>query len=405
MNERSRPDRDSHHRPLGRVAEGFDVPPPGYKPPGKPDFLGPESRRPTELRPTEKSRTFNGRELPRAEVLRERARRGEWDTDIWLQQMIDAGFARTDQDMRMSRRAFLKLGGAVAISLAGVGALDHFYFKNLAKFLDERTGKPQYDYDAAINEARTFIKTVYGANLIVGVEKEQKEQKEVEGKHTAIEKCRVTMRLLMQEIKRYPPEMILKIGEGRGFEIRIADDLKARTGNPQNKAERWTYGGIAPLLKTGKPASITLSTQEIESQQRVNFHHELNHRFAEKFQNPHERNEKWKAMHQGITGDPYIGYTAARDGNELASPGYFLKRYASAAPIEDQAVCAEFIMTPKLHAAFKELIQAMPEGRTRIILQAKYDETIKNYFDWSDGKLDEGFWLNIIAESAPGRTP
>src|SRR3989338_5971905 len=197
------------------------------RPRGKPPFLRDEPPAALERNKGDDSSTaesfpertiFNGQKLPPADVLRERARRGEWDVDIWRQQLLDAGFVRSDQDIRrdahaqMTRRTFLR--GAAATAAVGIAG---------ATGLAGMT---------AIGEAKTFLKTADGIDLKVGI---GKDHENIVGDHASMERTRDTLRHLVQELKRYPPDMIQKLGEGRGFQIHIVESRlivkdKAPTG-------------------------------------------------------------------------------------------------------------------------------------------------------------------------------
>src|SRR3989338_9639879 len=213
-----------------------------------------------------------------------------WDSDLWKQQMIDAGLVR--QPSVMSRRSLLTGGAALAVGLAvdNIGK-----FSQLAKWLDDKV-VGQFDYDEAVKEAKGFLKERYGINLVMGNEKDQDEFR---GDPVALERYRVTLRLIVQEMSKYPPEMIHKIAEGRGLEIRVVDNLFVKEGQQESRRE-FRAGGLAPFLEQGKVAQLILDAGYAEHHQRAMVHHELNHRASQKWENQTERNKKWVGFHSKV---------------------------------------------------------------------------------------------------------
>ncbi len=333
------------------------------------------------------------KQRPPAEVLRERARKGEWDPDIWYQQMMDSGMVATEEDALISRRKFLLGAGAVAATLVidNVGK-----FTPLAKWLDDKV-VGQYDYDAEVSRAKSYLKERYGIDLVMG---EDKNREQILGDPVTLEKYRTTLRILFQEISKYPPEMIHKMREGRVFEIRIVHTLYRKDiGNPDIPPKRVAGTALWPSEKG--PTRVALDAGFDEFFQRKNIHHELNHKFAER--NWQERDKKWVSFHAAVSVKPYHPESANVSSDVMAEERYFLTKYASSAPPEDQAVCAEWMMTPSLHVIFLDRWRNEKDPVTKDILAAKYIETKKNYSDWSDGKIGDAFWESIIAQGEKER--
>ena len=240
------------------------------------------------------------------------------------------------------------------------------------------------------------MKETYGVTLVMGVDKHEKD---ITGNPVALEQYRASLRLLVQEMSKYPPEMIRKIGEGRGFEIRISNGLYTKGDTVADHShEKKKLGGVAPLLKEKKSAQMMLDSQETEVYQRQTMHHELNHRAAAKWEDPSKRDQTWVKFHSKTSANPYHEVSINSITDQTKFKPYFLKAYAGAAPIEDEAVFAEYMMMPQLHIEVLNKWRNEKDPIVKDILAAKYLETKKNYLTWSDGKMDDAFWGSIIAE-------
>ncbi|OGG49357.1 hypothetical protein A3C18_03395 [Candidatus Kaiserbacteria bacterium RIFCSPHIGHO2_02_FULL_54_11b] len=305
----------------------------------------------------------------------------------------------------MTRRTFLRgaaataaVGIAGATGLAGMTAIGQLKMEQLARFLDDASGEPQYDYDTAISEAKTFLKTAYDIDLKVGV---GKDHENIVGDHASMERTRDTLRHLVQELKRYPPDMIQKLGEGRGFQIHIVESrliVKDKAPTGEIVMER-SVAGVAPFLKEGRPATMILKSDGEDEWQRTLIHHELNHRFAEKWQVWRERDEKWIAMHAPMTERPYWGYYKVNDRKDKTpTPAYVFRRYGLAAPVEDQAICAEAALIPRLHAYMEDAIRTTADPHAKKVLRAKLQATKADYLVWSGGKMDAKYWERLCKE-------
>lgn len=302
------------------------------------------------------------------------------------------GESKSSEESLLSRRKFL-LGGAALVATAALDWKEKY--STLAKFLDDTVGEGQYNYDGVIQEARGYFKEQYGIDLLVGSEKGQEEYL---GDKPSIETYRMTLRVLREELSYYPPEMIRAIGEGRGFDIRAMDRPSQRA--PQNPkhpgtVERMRIAGDAPVLQEGKAAQLILATDEPESFQRRTVHHELNHRLGEKWQTWGERRATWQNFHANVSGSPYHPGREGLDFHAKAPEEEFLNVLASTDPLEEQAVCAEYMMTPALHFEFVERWKNQQDPKVKNVLAKAYRETMGNYAKWSGGKLDEKFWRTM----------
>lgn len=303
--------------------------------------------------------------------------------------MIDAGLVRPPGVV--SRRSFLTGGAALAVGLAvdNIGK-----FSPLAKWLDDKV-VGQFDYDEIVKEAKAYMKERYNVNLVMGREKSQEH---VLGNPLALERYRVVLRVITQEMSKYPPDMVRKIGENDGFEIRVIEDLAivgATTGvSSNNRANR--LGGLAPALTQGKAAQFILDSSQPEYFLRQTVHHELNHRCATKWENREKRDKQWIGFHAKVSPNPYRRVPPGTGSDVPSEKGYFLTQYASSAPVEDEATCAEHMMTPSLMVAFIEKWKNEKDKNTKDILALKYLQTKKNYAEWSEGKMGDVFWQSII---------
>ena len=286
----------------------------------------------------------------------------------------------------LSRRAVLFGVGAAALSTSGLLALgltqqEMIEHPLVKKLMDEADDK-EYDFDAIVKDAKRYLKDKYGMLLAVGPDKDGEL---ILGDKATLEHYRITLRLLVQELARYPSEMILNVTSRKSVPVRIVDrpESRMRLGEPP-----YRVGGVVhywPLIRIALDSSATLVYQ----QQAI--HHEINHALTAK--DAVDLSSRWIEMHKPIAAN---AYDKRIDHTPLAE--YFLTPYASTNPREDLATCAEYMMTPLLHIEFLKRIGAATSPITRQILQAKYDSVKSAYLRLSGGKMDERFWYAIATE-------
>ncbi len=332
------------------------------------------------------------RESPplRGEGAPQRAAAREWDPDVWYQQMLDSGLVKPEPRL-LTRRNFL-VGGA---ALAGAAAVDWSgRFSPLAKRLDDKLFG-QYDYDALVKKKKIEMKERYGIDLVMG---QEKGQDVFTGDPVPLEKYRATLRYLEEELYNYPPEMVQKIGKGKGFTVRIVHGLRHKVEEQDGAGERRVrYYGMAPFLRKGKPAEFILDADQSELGQRHVVHHELNHRFSMELEDQGARDRKWIGFHKAVSkSSPYRPVPNGVKSYQRPPERYFLTEYAGKSPIEDQAVCAEWVMDPNALVEFLDRWGNEKDEDIQAVLAAKYLETTGNYFAWSDGEINEEFWRKKI---------
>ena len=319
------------------------------------------------------------------------------DIDVRGQQIRDPNVPPKDLHL-FTRRNFLS-AGAVLTAAGAVEAVDSVKgFSPIGKLLNDKI-VGQYDYDADVRETKHFLKEQYGIDFALGPEKDQKE---ILGRVPSIEKYKTTLRVMKEEMQlNYPPDMIRKIGEGRGFETRAIENLSTtmRIAGMYD-TDQMEMSSLAPPLVPGRPAQLLINPRISEGFQRQTLHHDLNHRLSVQLGNPQERDRKWIALHKKVSQNPYrrvAGDTGIKGVRADTPPTerYFLTKYASASPEEDQAVCAEWMLTPRLHAEFVRRRDNDPDEKVREILAAKYEQVIADYSEWSDGEMGRPFWDGI----------
>lgn len=352
---------------------------PSDRPRGKPDFL------------REEKKLESRRSTPK----------GNSHADEWYEQMLRSGLVQTPESQALSRRKFLLGAGAVAAATA-LGTADYVSkYSSLAKWLDDKI-VGQYDYDEAVKNMKTYMKDRYGIDLEMGA---GKNQDGISGDPVALDKYKSTLRFIVQEMSKYPPEMIRKASEERGFILHIVDKpyIKDSSAGSRSGQEKLYVGGFAPFLKKGEPAKLILNANESENYLRSALHHELNHRFAEKWQKHDDRRQKWIGFHAAVSLSPYRAAQKGRLARDVPPERYFLTEHSAANYLEDQAVCAEWMMMPNLMVGFLDRWRNEQDPKVKEILAAKYIETKNNYAEWSDGKIGEAFWQAIIDESEKQR--
>ncbi|MDO8576092.1 MAG: hypothetical protein Q7R90_02145 [bacterium] len=316
----------------------------------------------------------------------------EWSADLWQKEKIDPDFV--PEPRGLSRRTLLAGGFGLAATVAM--APSHIGKLSQSAKLSSDAAVGQFDYDPGVRRIHSHMKERYGIDFAVGPEKNQKE---ILGNVPSLEKYKAMLHLIKEEMFKYPPDMIRKIGEGRGFETRAIENLSTTepiTGMYDTEGKE--IAGFAPLLVPGKPAQLLVNPGQPGYSQRQTLHHDLNHRLAIKLENPEERDRKWKALHKKITQNPYRRVSGDTKSTTAPTERYFLTQYASASPEEDQAVCAEWMMTPRLHAEFVRRRDNDPDELVREILAAKYELTIADYSEWSDGEMGRPFWDGVYRQ-------
>ena len=317
-----------------------------------------------------------------------------WSPDLWQKEKIDPDFV--PESGGLSRRTLLTGGAALAVTLTMKPS-------DLGKLSPSPTSPDdrivgQFDHDSEVRWIHRHMKERYGMDFAQGPEKGQKE---ILGRVPSLEKYKTTLRLTKEEMLKYPPDMIRKIGEGRGFETRAIENLSttARIAGMYDTDQREMSSFALPLVP-GKPTQLLINPRVSEVFQRQTLHHDLNHHLSTKLGNPQERDRKWTALHKKVSQNPYrrvAGDTGIKGVRADTPPTerYFLTKYASATPEEDQAVCAEWMLTPRLHAEFVRRRDNDPDEKVREILAAKYEQVIADYSEWSDGEMGRPFWDGI----------
>jgi hypothetical protein len=302
----------------------------------------------------------------------------------------EASLKNPPKGERLSRRRFLRIAGVTAL-VATVGVLDwRGKYSTLAKYLDDLHGGGQFSYDNAVQEAKVHFKERYGIDILAGPEDGQQE---LLGNRPTLEQYRATLRVIWQELSKYPPEMMRALGDGLGLEMRIIDEPTVK--EDAKSARRVRVGGTSPHVKEGKPVSLIFEAGEPEVFQRRGVHHELNHRFAEKWQTWDEREARWVSFHANVTAHPYHPEPEGTRLDDKAAEPYFLTMHASNNFEEDQGICAEWLMTPEKHFEFVERIKNEKDPKVKDILSWKYKETVNNYKTWGGDHFKNQFWIDI----------
>ncbi|OGG69045.1 hypothetical protein A3C20_03555 [Candidatus Kaiserbacteria bacterium RIFCSPHIGHO2_02_FULL_55_25] len=281
------------------------------------------------------------------------------------------------------------LGGA---ALAAAGAAEATGLNPFTNFLGKPLG--ELDYHTKANEFKRILEQRYGIRLSMGP---QQGQDRVLGDPMLLEKYRTVMEVIADELSKYPPEMLQKIGKDRVFEIRVIDNLylKAPEDAVLPGVTKITGGNAQWHAKDGA-TRISLKANETERQLRRNIHHELNHIFSFEWQDQNARDRRWVRLNSETSRNPYVEVPEDVEPDTPTDDRRFLSLNASSKAEEDQAVCAEWMMTPLLHAEFLTRWRDEQDQDVKNALAAKYIETKNNYLNWSGGKIDDAFWQVII---------
>lgn len=336
---------------------------------------------------------FSHKDVPQSEKREARPEESVLRTSADERERRLSELARASEEAgpSLSRRGFL-LG---SFAFAGAAALDwHGKHSPLSKWLDDTIGEGQYGYDAAVREARSYMKERYGIELFMGQEPGQDEET---GNTVRLERYRNIIRALIEEMVHYPPEMVRKAGEHSPIRIRIIDSLHVKgpiAAMPDNTGVR--LGGLVTVEGHGTRFSLDAALTD-ESLHR-NVHHEMNHVFSRAFEEQRSRDQHWTRMHQKLTNAPYCPVGPNVHAHTPPRSPYFLTEYASSAAVEDEAVCAEWMMTPRLMVEFLDRWRNEKNPRVKEILGAKFSETQRNYFTWSGGLIGKAFWEDIIKQ-------
>jgi len=284
------------------------------------------------------------------------------------------------------------VAGAAVVTLAA-GNIGKY--SPLAKWLDDKF-VGQYDYDQEVQLAKNYLKERYHIDLKMGLDKDEPS---LVGDPITVEKYKQALQILVRELSKYPPEMIHKLAEGRGFHIYIVRNLLDKSVPVGSEANY--LGGDVPPFRAEKGRQLVLNADNWELQQAI--HHELNHDFVGLFENREAHDARWIQLHEKLKKNPYRPVPRNVVSNEPAPEHYFLTNYAGSAPIEDEAVCAEWMMTPSLAVQFLDKWRNERDPVIKDILAAKWNKVKKNYYDWSDGKVGDALWQSIIDEGEKER--
>ncbi len=223
---------------------------------------------------------------------------------------------------------------------------------------------------------------------------------QVLGKSVGLDRYRDSLRVILEEILIYPPEIFRNAFGLREFEIRLIDKLEFtyREGLSSKgegaSATMVNIAGIAPFSASEHSPRIGIDTRNSTDHQRQMIHHELNHKFSEK--ESKVIGEKWRLLHAQATNSPYRKRNfSSGHGYDAPAEAYFLTLYAGSNAAEDQATCAEYMLIPKLHMKFLDRWRNEKDKVAKEILAAKYNQVKSEYYQWSGGKMGDKFWENI----------
>lgn len=325
------------------------------------------------------------------------ARPDDLQVDNFARQQHELGLDEP-KDTVITRRGFLKyagkgLAGAAAI---GTGVLVGTELAERREHLEERITQPldeQYDLDGVVREAKAYLRT-YGLDLLTGGDTERNE---ILGDKAALEHYQMSLLALVQEISKYPQEMIPGSMDGKTLEIRVVNVLSIKD-RPNTEPRR--VGGVATTFDRRAPR-IGLDSSQPEEFQRQTIHHELNHLFGRREQQA--RDIRWRQFHASLRTEIYRPIPAQRNARQAAAEEYFLTNYAGTEPIEDQAVWAEHMMVPELHLKLIEKIRSTRNADARRILTMKYMATKEEYRKWSNGVMDDQYWQRLIQQTRQGK--
>ena len=288
-----------------------------------------------------------------------------------------------------TRRDFLKSAAAYSFAIAAglTGAEILRRYGVLERLVGTDEDVDQFDYDEVVRQGKAYLKELYGANLVVG---DSKDHPTITGDRMTLDHYKQSIRAIIREAGRYPPEFIRDLGADLGFEFRVMHNVQVY----EFGYGRERVGGVALYPHTDQPRQVIIDSEEPFEDQRRIIHHEVNHAAAFRWQNIGERDGTWKNLHSGVSVDPYVG--RAWRSYAYSAPRYYLSPYAMKSAAEDQATCAEYLLTPLLHLEFIRRIREEPDAAVRAVLVRKYAEAKREYFEWSDGRMDEAYWEEII---------
>ena len=318
----------------------------------------------------------NERERPAPQ---EKRKRSGLDSPELLQELREKG-SESNSDGAPSRRNFLLGGGAAVIAMtSGMKVGDS-------------------DFHKKANELKGVLEKLYGVRIVMGP---PHGEEHIRGDMTKLERYADVLTLISQEFSKYPLGMIRKVTGKRTLEIRVVDKLTitetaAFEVSAEGKDRPAGMSGLMEELGNGNEGTrITLNASLQAANLRRTIHHELNHRFSREWEDWSRHTRKWARHNSTSVLNPYRPVPLGTKADAPTKDRRFLTLFASSSAEEDQAVCAEWMMTPRLHADFLERIENERDENIKAVLVAKYDEIIDTYKRWSSGKIDEAFWKRI----------
>ncbi|MEK7156563.1 MAG: hypothetical protein AAB790_02030 [Patescibacteria group bacterium] len=317
----------------------------------------------------------------------ENRKRSDLDSPELLQELREKGPQGSSNNSLTRRNFFLGGGAALAAMTSGMKLGDS-------------------DFHRKANELKSSLEKLYGIRIVMGP---PRGEDHIRGDMTKLETYASALTLISQELSMYPLDMIRKVTGKRPLEIRVVDKLTTTSatafGVSALEADQpVSVGGLMEEQVNGKEESrITLNTSMRLDYQRRTIHHELNHQFSREWEERNQRDRKWARFNSTSVLNPYRPVPAGTYADTPTDDRRFLTLFAGSSAADDQAISAERMMTPRLHADFLDRIENEKDENIKATLVAKYNETIDTYKRWSGGKMDEAFWERIAEQGKKER--
>ncbi|HRH24604.1 MAG TPA: hypothetical protein PK109_03385 [Candidatus Paceibacterota bacterium] len=268
-----------------------------------------------------------------------------------------------------------------AVAWTAIGAQEIYKYRGeiLDVLLDA-----QHAGNENVQSARRFLKELYGVEVLFGKD-HQNESYEAAGL-TAYEAQR-GLSAIISALMKYPHDFfkenpltpVIRIGKGVAL-------------HHENETHR--VGGFA----SQEEGYFMIEYQERLSTMVEIFHHEFYHILDARHASE-KRDAEWKAINAAA------GYTYSGDVFEDPAPyrseflDLFSSAHGAANPQEDRAEIAERLMTIYGYWGLTERLEDMEDGPIKEALERKIALVKEDFRVWSNGTMDEAFWLRIERES------
>lgn len=279
----------------------------------------------------------------------------------------------------LSRREVLKISGIIGAGalFLGIRAIDHERMS--PSIVDESDGLSELEMDLR------FIQDEYGLQIFSGVP--LLDASNISGRRPSLEELAQCVKRTREWLRFYPKDFFREKGiAGFSFLYDLGQfGLEEKYSGVLSYSTRFIYYN-AENFNTNHFEAIST------------FHHEIYHAAdvgGNFFSNLKGKiNSVWsirKAQWHGVFNCNCDPYNKKYDGT-----GPFTEVYGQVNIEEDKATFADKLLSPDHHAALLYRISNISDPEEKSILENKIRLIKRDYFNWSNGKMDDQYWQDLL---------